>query len=124
MLGTAKTMAFIATKDAARAKRFYAEVLALRFVADEPFALVFDAGGTPLRIQKVKEPTIAPYTTLGWAVTDISATVRALLERGVTLERFGFLPQDDDGIWTAPNGDRVAWFKDPDGHTLSLTQFA
>jgi catechol 2,3-dioxygenase-like lactoylglutathione lyase family enzyme len=117
-------MAFIATNDAARAKRFYTEVLGLRFIADEPFALAFDAGGTPLRIQKVREPVIAPYTALGWAVADIRGSVRALAAKGVSFERYGFLPQDDDGIWTAPNGDRVAWFKDPDGHTLSVTQFA
>jgi catechol 2,3-dioxygenase-like lactoylglutathione lyase family enzyme len=117
-------MAFIATKNAARAKRFYAEVLGLRFVADEPFALVFDAGGTPLRIQKVRDVAVAPYTSLGWAVPDIRGSVRALAAKGVSFERYSFLPHDEDGIWTAPNGDRVAWFKDPDGHTLSVTQFA
>lgn len=124
MLGTSKLMSFVATSDAERARHFYAEIVGLRLVADEPFALVFDANGTMLRVQKVKEPVIAPYTVLGWVVSDIRASVRELVSRGVTLERYSVMPQDEDAIWTASNGDRVAWFKDPDGNTLSLTQFA
>jgi hypothetical protein len=83
---------------------------------------VFDANGTVLRIQKVKEPVVVPYTALGWKVPDIRAAVRGLRAKGVAFERYDFLEQDEDGIWTA-GGDRVAWFKDPDGHTLSITQF-
>jgi catechol 2,3-dioxygenase-like lactoylglutathione lyase family enzyme len=124
MLGTSKVMSFVATKDSNAAKRFYEDILGPRLLADEPFALVFDANGTALRIQKVKEPVIAPYTALGWMVSDIRATVRELARRGVTFQRYDVMPQDEAGIWTASNGDRVAWFKDPDGNTLSLTQFA
>ena len=117
-------MAFVATGDGERAKRFYAGVLGLRLVSDDQFAVVFDANGTTLRIQKVKQPVVPPYTVLGWVLPDIRAAIGELLRGGVAMERVAFLPQDETGIWTAPNGDRVAWFKDPDGNTLSLTQFA
>jgi len=121
MLGSFKVQAFLATKDAARALPFYRDVLGLTFVADEQPALVFDAGGTQLRVQKVKEHTPYSYTSLGWIVPDITAAVRGLRDRGVTFEIYGFFPQDELGIWTTP-GARVAWFKDPDGNLLSLAQ--
>jgi catechol 2,3-dioxygenase-like lactoylglutathione lyase family enzyme len=123
MLAGAKTMAFVATTDAERAKSFYADILGLRFVADEPFALVFDSFGTLLRISKVPAFAPAPFTVLGWQVADLRAAVSALAGRGVRFERFEGFPQDDLGVCTFPDGARVAWFKDPDGNTLSLTQF-
>jgi catechol 2,3-dioxygenase-like lactoylglutathione lyase family enzyme len=122
VLGGRDVMAFIATRDARRARAFYADVLGLQLMADEPHALVFDANGTMLRIQKVKTTVVLPYTALGWKVPDIRAAVHELRAKGVAFERYDFLEQDEDGIWTA-GGDRVAWFKDPDGHTLSITQF-
>jgi catechol 2,3-dioxygenase-like lactoylglutathione lyase family enzyme len=121
MLGTARIQAFIPTRDADAAKRFYADVLGLRFVADDSFALVFDANGTELRIQRVQELTPHPFTALGWIVDDITAQVRELASRGVTFERYDFVTQDELGIWTTP-GAKVAWFKDPDGNLLSLAQ--
>ncbi len=126
MLGSAKVMAFVATANPDAAKRFYAETLGLRLVEDGPFALVFDSNGTMLRVQKLEPSTLVttPYTALGWDVIDITASVRSLVERGVAFEHYNGLPQDDLGIWTTPDGSRVAWFKDPDGNTLSLTQFA
>jgi catechol 2,3-dioxygenase-like lactoylglutathione lyase family enzyme len=122
MLGSCDLVAFIATSDAARARSFYETTLGLRLVSDDAFALVFDANGTHLRVAKVDQPTVAPYTVLGWNVPGIEATARGLAARGVTFERFPGLSQDDLGIWTAPGGARVAWFKDPDGHLLSLTE--
>ncbi|HXQ20605.1 MAG TPA: VOC family protein [Candidatus Acidoferrales bacterium] len=124
MLGTCDVVAFVSTADAARAKDFYANVLGLRLVADEPFALVFDANGTMLRIAKVPELAPAPYTVLGWVVPDIRDRVTALQRRGVRFERYPGLSQDDLGVCTFPGGAQVAWFKDPDGNALSLTQFA
>jgi catechol 2,3-dioxygenase-like lactoylglutathione lyase family enzyme len=115
---------FLATADAARARRFYADVLGLRFVADEPWTLVLDAGGTMLRIQKVERVQPAPYTALGWTVADVRQTVAALEGKGVRFLRFNGLPQDQHGVWETPSGAKVAWFKDPDGHTLSLTEWA
>jgi catechol 2,3-dioxygenase-like lactoylglutathione lyase family enzyme len=124
MLSTTKLMAFVATTNAARAKTFYGDVLGLRSVSDDEYAVLFDAGGTTLRVQKVKDVTPPPYTTLGWEVTDIAAAITGLVARGVEFLRFGFFEQDELGAWTAPDGSKVAWFKDPEGHTLSLTELA
>ena len=123
MISNSKIVAFVATKNAAGAKIFYENVLGLILVSDDAFALVFDANGTMLRVQKVKELNPAPYTALGWDVADIDAEVDELAGRGVVFNRYSWFPQDERGIWTAPSGGRIAWFNDPDGNTLSLTQF-
>lgn len=122
MLDKHPLVAFLATTDAARTRAFYEGVLGLRITSDDPFALVVDAHGTSLRIQKVDALTPHPFTVLGWQVSDIAELARALAERGVTFERFPGMAQDARGIWNSPSGARVAWFKDPDGNTLSLTQ--
>ena len=84
---------------------------------------MFDANGTMLRVTPVGEVTPAPFTVVGWAVSDIGGVVQRLTDDGVAIQRFEGLEQDDLGIWNAPSGDQVAWFKDPTGNTLSLTQF-
>jgi catechol 2,3-dioxygenase-like lactoylglutathione lyase family enzyme len=122
MLGTSKVMAFVATTDAARARAFYADVLGLRLLGDEPYALVFESGDTTLRVQKVARVTPTQHTVLGWRVSDINGTIERLRELGVRFESFGLPGQDELGVWTAGDGTRVAWFKDPDGNLLSLTQ--
>lgn len=124
MLSTAELICFAATKNAAAARLFYGDVLGLELIEDSPFALVFDANGTMLRLQKVQDFTPAKHTTLGWHVPDIRAAIHALITKGVRFERYERLEQDADGIWTSPSGARVAWFLDPDGNGLSLTQFA
>ena len=116
-------MAFVATTDAARARAFYVDLLGLRLVADEPFALVLDSGGVAVRVQKVRRIAPSPYTVLGWSVPDIGAAMERLRASGVRFESFGLPGQDEAGLWTAGDGTRVAWFKDPDGNVLSLTQF-
>src|SRR5262249_47966591 len=121
-LGDHPIMAFSATVDAARAKAFYRDVLGLPLVADEPYALVFDAHGITLRVQKVAGLTPPGHTVLGWQIPDIQAAVKSLAERGAKFEQFGLPGQDSLGIWSAPGGAKVAWFKDPDGNILSLTQ--
>ena len=122
-LAASPLIAFAATADAARARAFYGDVLGLRLRSDEPFALVYDANGTMLRIQKTDRVSPAPHTLLGWQVDDIALVARQLGDRGVRFERYPGLAQDDNGIWTSPAGAMVAWFKDPDRNTLSLTQF-
>jgi len=118
-------IAFLATTDSARALTFYRDVLGLTFVADEDFALVFDAAGIMLRIQKTRAHTPAPHTALGFDVPSIVQEMRALSERGVRFERYAGMPQDELGIWQPPGTQtRIAWFKDPDGNLLSLTEFA
>jgi catechol 2,3-dioxygenase-like lactoylglutathione lyase family enzyme len=123
MLGSSAIIAFVATTDPARARTFYRDVLGLKLVADEPFALVFAAGGTTLRVSKVQELSPAPFTVLGWNVRDITAAIGELTGRGVTFEHFEGIRQDESGICTFPGGAKVAWFKDPDRNLLSLTQF-
>lgn len=112
--------AFLATTDAPRARRFYETVLGLRLKTDDAFALAFDSDGIELRIQKVEKFEPHSFTSLGWRVGDIRATMTTLVQRGVRFERYGSLEQDDMGVWQAPSGARIAWFKDPDGNLLSL----
>jgi catechol 2,3-dioxygenase-like lactoylglutathione lyase family enzyme len=122
MLGSTNIVAFVPIRDGDKARAFYEGVLGLRFVKDDGFALVFEANGTMLRAAKMKEFTPAQFTVLGWQVSKIEDMVRALGMRGVKFEIFGFFKQDELGVWTAPTGDKVAWFKDPDGNILSLSQ--
>jgi catechol 2,3-dioxygenase-like lactoylglutathione lyase family enzyme len=124
MLGSTDIVAFVPTKDSNQARWFYEGVLGLRFVSDDGYALVFNANGIMIRVVKVQAFTPAQYTILGWGVQGIEKIMTALKEKGVHFERFGFFQQDDRGIWIAPNGDKVAWFKDPDGNTLSLSEHA
>ena len=123
MLNQSKVVAFVATSRPDEAKSFYQETLGLRLLTEDAFAIVFDANGVMLRVQKVQEHTPPPYTVLGWDVSDIHASVKELSSRGVECERYEWLEQDESRIWTAPSGAKIAWFKDPDGNTLSLTQF-
>lgn len=124
MLTNNNAISFVATRDAGAARSFYEDTLGLRLVADEHFALVFDVNGRMLRIAKADELIPAAHTVLGWEVADIYSSVKELQARGVAFLRFDGMPQDALGIWTSPSGAKVAWFKDPDGNNLSLTQFA
>src|SRR5258707_1473258 len=122
MLSTSTIVAFVATSDPSRAKAFYRDVLGLLLMSEDEYALVFDAHGTMLRVAIAGEIVLAPYTVLGWQVEDIDATVRGLAAKDVKFERYPWMEQDDLGIWSAPSGAKVAWFKDPDGNPLSVSQ--
>src|SRR5689334_8526904 len=122
VLHESKIIAFAATSKPQSARIFYERTLGLRLVADEPFALVFDANGTTLRIQKVQSHTAPDHTVLGWQVADITAAIYELIARGVKFQRYPGMQQDALGIWKSPSGGKIAWFKDPDGNILSLTQ--
>ena len=125
MLGSADLIAFVPTRDPKKARKFYAETLGLEFISEDPFALVFNARGTTLRIanvSQVKEFKPAPFTIVGWQVTNVSDTLGDLARKGVRFERFPGTDQDAQGIWQSPGGAKVAWFKDPDGNILSITQ--
>jgi catechol 2,3-dioxygenase-like lactoylglutathione lyase family enzyme len=125
ILGGSELVAFAPTADPAKAREFYEGVLGLRLVSDEkPFALVFDANGTMLRVTTVLELKPHPFTMLGWHVTNIEETVDGLAAAGVEFNRYqGMNDSDPRGIWNSPSGARVAWFKDPDGNVLSVTEF-
>jgi catechol 2,3-dioxygenase-like lactoylglutathione lyase family enzyme len=122
-LGKYNIIGFVTIVDVARAKEFYRDTLGLRLLSEEPpFALVFDANGILLRLGMGKELPPAHGTVLGWQVPDISAAVKDLMQAGIRFERYGFQQQDELGIWTTPTGAKVAWFKDPDGNILSLSE--
>lgn len=123
MLGGAAIVAFVGAADLDRARAFYCDILGLKLVEQSDFALELDAAGTMLRVTKVPEVCVAPHTVLGWQVPDIRRAVTELTEKGVAFQRFDGMPQDADGIWATPSGALVAWFKDSDGNTLSLTEF-
>jgi catechol 2,3-dioxygenase-like lactoylglutathione lyase family enzyme len=122
MLSECAVIGFVPTKDAARARHFYVDTLQFAFESDDPFALVVRAKGTMIRIVRMQEFTPAPYTILGWEVSDIDKEVRALSAADIQFLRVPQLPQDPSGIWTTPSGSKVAWFHDPDGNVLSLSQ--
>ena len=124
MLQSSSIIAFASATDLHLARRFYEGALGLRFVEQSQFACVFDANGTMLRVTAVDKVAQPGYTVLGWRVVDIHWTVEILTARGVTFSRYDGMEQDQSAVWTTPNGDMVAWFLDPDGNNLSLTQFA
>jgi len=123
MLGSAAPIAFLPSTDLDRSRRFFADRLGLAVAEVTPFACVFRAGTTMLRVTKVEQLRAQPFTVFGWEVPDIHATVTDLAGAGITCVRYDGVEQDAAGVWTTPGGDRVAWFRDPDGNTLSLTQF-
>lgn len=120
ILGSAKVCAFVATRDRAKAKAFYGGTLGFTLKSEDDYGTVFDLHGASLRITPLPDFTPHQHTALGWNVADVPATVKGLASAGVTFERYGFLEQDEQGIWK--NGDaHVAWFKDPDGNILSIS---
>lgn len=123
MLTTSDVIAFASTTDLGRARTFYEDMLGLRLVEQNAYACVLDAHGTMLRITAVAEVAHPGYTVLGWRVADISEGVAQLESAGVVFNRYDGMDQDAHGVWTTPNGDRVAWFCDPDQNVLSLTEF-
>jgi catechol 2,3-dioxygenase-like lactoylglutathione lyase family enzyme len=124
MLQTSEVIAFVGSADLGQARAFYEQALGLRMIERTDFACVFDANGTMLRFTAVTEVARGGYTVLGWRVSDITAVVRSLTAKGVMFLRYDGMDQDASGVWTTPGGDQVAWFADPGGNVLSLTQFA
>jgi predicted enzyme related to lactoylglutathione lyase len=122
MLADQKLKAFVPTIKPEEAKLFYRDVLGLKFLSQDNYALEFDANGTLLRIAIVQGLTPQAFTVLGWNVEDIISTIKSLNDKNIFCEKYDFFEQDSLGIWTSPNGSKVAWFKDPDSNILSLTQ--
>lgn len=122
MLASSKMIGFVLTKDYDKARAFHEGKLGFQFVSVDQYALVMRAGAHMIRIVKVKDFTPAPQTVLGWEVQNIEAVVTWLTERGVAFEKYPFVQDRELGIWTVPTGDKVAWFKDPDGNILSVSQ--
>jgi hypothetical protein len=123
MLANKRIIAIVATMNADVAKLFYTEKLGLKIISEDNFAVAFDANGIMLRLTRVQKLEPAPYTALGWQVDNIHDAINDLVKKGVKFEKYDFFKQDESGVWTAPDKTQVAWFKDPDGNLLSLTQF-
>jgi catechol 2,3-dioxygenase-like lactoylglutathione lyase family enzyme len=126
ILGTNDIVGFVPTRDPKRARTFYEKTLGLKFVYEDPFAVVFNANGITLRVvdvSQVKEYVPMPFTILGWHVPSTAKAVRALAAKGVKFERYAGMGQSEDGIWKSPGGALIAWFKDPDGNVLSVSEF-
>jgi len=124
-LGSARIVGFVPSNNPKKARSFYEEVLGLRFVSEDRFALVLDSNGVTVRVVNVSNVQgfrPAAFTILGWTVPDLKNTVLALQGKGVKFERYPGMKQDDLGIWKSPGGGRIAWFKDPDGNVLSVTE--
>ena len=119
-----RMIGFLVTNDSQKATTFYRDVLGFLVMGEDEYAVTFDANGTMLRLNKGRDFKPAQGTVLGWEVDDIHAAIRELASRGVHFEQFNlpFMKQDKLGVWTPANGDRVAWFKDPDGNVLSISQ--
>src|SRR6266550_1253766 len=123
MLNSQKIVAFVVTTDYSRARSFYVDTLALEFVSQDQFALVLRGNGNMMRVVKSENFSPARHTVLGWEVSNIESAASDLIGKGVSLEKYPWVKDERGlGIWTAPNGDQVAWFKDPDGNVLSLSQ--
>jgi catechol 2,3-dioxygenase-like lactoylglutathione lyase family enzyme len=122
MLTEGRLVGFLASTDLARSERFYGGTLGLNVLESDPYAVVLDVRGTQVRVTLVEAKAEARYTVLGWDVDDLDATVADLVGRGIAFARYDGMGQDSSGVWTAPDGSRIAWFHDPDGNTLSLHQ--
>jgi catechol 2,3-dioxygenase-like lactoylglutathione lyase family enzyme len=124
MLAQETLVAFLKTADAGRAKAFYEGALGLTLIGDHEHLIVFKSGPSRVALQKADGPVTPPVgTAMGWNVMDLRGQMTSLIERGVAFERFDGMEQDDLGVWS-PGGSTtgVAWFKDPDGNLLSLSQ--
>ena len=121
MLTDQRLKAFVSATQPDKARQFYSEKLGLKLLSEDSYGIEFETNGAHLRVSFVDKLTPQPFTVLGWDTEDIDSTIRLLNERGITFERYTFIEQDDSGIWTAPGGTRVAWFKDPDGNLLSVS---
>jgi catechol 2,3-dioxygenase-like lactoylglutathione lyase family enzyme len=122
MIALGKMVGFVPTKDYDKARAFYEENLGFEFISLDQYALVMSVGGHEIRIARVPNFTPLQGTILGWEVENIETIVRWLRDNGVVLEKYPFVQDRELGIWTTPTGDKVAWFKDPDGNILSVSQ--
>lgn len=120
IVGPLKVCAMLAVKDRDTAKAFYGGVLALPLVSEDEYGVVYKLNSADLRITPLSDFKPWPHTVLGWIVDDVPTTVKALIAQGIVFERYDYLEQDEFGVWASGNA-AVAWFKDPDGNVLSLS---
>jgi predicted enzyme related to lactoylglutathione lyase len=123
MLEDKKLKAFIPTIEPEKARNFYMNVLGLKLVSEDHYGMEFNTNGALLRVTTVNKLAPQPFTVLGWDVEDLPSMIASLVKSGIHFERYNYIEQDNYGIWTAPGGVKVAWFKDTDGNVLSLTEY-
>ena len=121
MLSNQRIKAFVSTVQPSVAREFYEKKLGLNLLSQDKYGIEFEANEAHIRLSVVEKLTPQPFTVLGWDTDDIVATINNLTAKGIIFERYDFIEQDENGIWTAPGGTRVAWFKDPDGNLLSVS---
>ena len=121
MLSLHRIKAFVSTTNPDKAREFYKDKLGLKLLSEDSFGMEFEAAGAHIRISVVEKLIPQPFTVLGWDTDDIISTISMMSEKGISFERYTFIEQDDSGIWTSPGGTRVAWFMDPDGNILSIS---
>lgn len=121
MLSNQRIKAFVSTVQLSVAREFYEKKLGLTLLSQDKYGIEFEANETHIRLSVVEKLTPQPFTVLGWDTDDIVSTINNLTAKGIIFERYNFIEQDENGIWTAPGGTRVAWFKDPDGNLLSVS---
>jgi catechol 2,3-dioxygenase-like lactoylglutathione lyase family enzyme len=122
MISGNKLKAFVPTKNPENARIFYRDILGLKLISEDNFAMEFDSNGTKIRITNVQELKPQPFTILGWDVDNIVSAIKLLNEKNIYCEKYDSLKQDELGIWISPEGTKVAWFKDPDGNILSFSE--
>ena len=118
-------VAFVPSRDPAKSRSFFEDILGLQYVSEDPFAMVLEGNGVMIRVADVsgvREFKPAPFTILGWSVEDVEKIVKGMKKKGVMFERYTGMDQDSLDIWSSPSGARIAWFKDPDGNLLSVAQ--
>ena len=124
MLSSARLQTLVWTADVARSRPFYTEILGLKLKGQSHGADVYDVGGGDLRLSPVPATRPSEHTVAGFAVDDLDAVAETLQRKGVATERFPGFQQDARGVWRAPDGTKVLWFRDPDGNLLSAVQYA
>jgi catechol 2,3-dioxygenase-like lactoylglutathione lyase family enzyme len=124
MLASSRLQTIVWTSRIPEAEKFYSGVLGLPLKGQSHGALVYDVGGSDLRVSPVPATEPSAHTVVGFAVSDSRATVESLTQRGVSFERIPGFSHDSAGIFTTPDGAQVAWFRDPDGNLLSVVQYA
>jgi catechol 2,3-dioxygenase-like lactoylglutathione lyase family enzyme len=121
MLTDKKVKTFVSTSNVQGSKKFYNELLGFKLLSEDDYGVELEMNNTVLRVVTVAEPIqLQKFTILGWTVPDIHDTINFLKSKDITFEQYSFMEQDELGIWTAPDGTRVAWFKDPAGNLLSI----
>ena len=121
MFTDTKAFSGFAVDDVERAREFYEGTLGLKVTEENGMLTLHIAGDRPILVYPRPDHTPAEYTILNFPVDDAERAVDELTARGIQLERYEDMEQDDKGILRG-EGPPIAWFKDPAGNVLSVIQ--